>query len=195
MRVPMKVGVWALALTTLAGSPLAAQGGWLIIGRGGVLSPRTNLNVTGSQDFKSGTSFGGGIGYQFVDNVSLRLDVDYSTTEWRILEDSEGDFNKLFVGATWQFQKNGASGITPFLTAGGGAVRVTDKEVSESKWFGSAHIGVGLGYRVQNSGFMVFAEGVGHLYKMADLGQIHLTAPQQQFDVGLQGGIKYNFSK
>src|SRR4051812_21928962 len=113
--------IFALALA----APAAAQDrAVFLFARGGGFNGLSNLNDAGTSDFKKvGFNVGGGVGVQVHRNVSVRGDLTFARNELRDNLISTGTkLNRFFYDAALQLQYPTASGLEPYLFAGGGAV-------------------------------------------------------------------------
>jgi len=96
--------------------------------------------------------------------------------------------------AAVQLQYPTASGLEPYVFAGGGAVTLHQVGTSgQNKTRAAGTFGLGLNYQVPNSPFGVFAEGKSWLYKLENMSGALAGFDKTQFDVAWSGGISYRF--
>jgi opacity protein-like surface antigen len=161
----------AVAVTlALAGSAVAQDRAVRIFAHSGGFNALTDLNDAGTADFnKVGYSVGGGIGVQVHRFVTLRGNFSYAQNELQANGAETGDkLNRFFYDAAVQLQYPTASGLEPYLFAGGGAVTVHEVGTSgEDKTKGTGTFGLGLNYTVPQTSLGVFLEGKGWLYESA----------------------------
>lgn len=188
-------------LGLVAAGPAAAQehgqdGPAVVLSvQGGGFSPLTHLDEPGDVDFKTGFNVGGGLTYQFNRHVALRGNFTFARAEGRDLSGgltSIGGrkFNRYLYDADVQLRAPLASGATPYVFVGGGAVTinpdVTPDEPSFTK--GAGKFGVGLSYLIPRSNLGLYVEGTGWVYKWDRYG-----FDRTQFDTTWSGGISYRF--
>src|SRR6185437_9704809 len=114
----------ALTLALALAAPAAAQDrAVFLFARGGGYNGLSNLTDGGTADFKKvGFDVGGGVGVQLHRNVSVRGDLTFARNELRDNQVATGTkLNRFFYDAALQLQYPTASGLEPYLFAGGGA--------------------------------------------------------------------------
>lgn len=186
-----------LALSLLTTVPATAQEGTsrglLVSVRGGGFSALTDLNDAGTKDTKTGYALGGGLGVQVSKYLVLRGDLTYARDELRSSGVDSGEhLNKYFFGGAVQLQKPFASGFTPYVVAGGGAVSV-DLELGKSKTKGQGTFGAGFRYDIPGTRLALFSEGLGYVYKPSNLTGSLAGLDKTQLDLAWTGGISYRF--
>ena len=186
------VVIAAAALIPLySATPLAAQDHAVVISaHGGGYTPLTDLNNAGTADFETGFDVGGGVGIQVHRYVTIRGDFTFARSEGRGSSGVAGvDFNKFFYGGDVQLRYPFASGVAPYVFAGGGAVTIDPQGGTGSSFTkGAGRFGAGVSYSIPRSNFGLFAEGTGWVYKFDQSG-----FDKTQVDVTYSGGISYRF--
>jgi Outer membrane protein beta-barrel domain len=186
----------AALVTLLAASPaLAQQRAVVFSARGGGFSPLNNLNDAGTADFKTGFNVGGGVGVQV--NKYVVLDGDFTWGQHQFRQngvDSGIKVNQFFYGGDVKLQYPTASGVTPYVLGGGGAVtfhQLATSGVDKTKGFG--RFGAGLTYQIPGSNWAVYGQGDGFVYKVSNFdGGTALTGyDKTQVDIVYSGGISY----
>jgi opacity protein-like surface antigen len=181
----------------LAVTPLAAQQSTsravIISGHGGGFSALKNLDASGTRDFKTGYSVGGGVGVQLSKYVVLRSDFTYARDEFRLNGVRTGEhLKKYFYGGAVQLQYPFAGGFTPYLLAGGGGV--TLKPINTSSTTKAQGIfGAGFSYAIPGSDVSLFSEGLGYAYKPRGVGGSLTGIQKTQLDLSWTGGLSYRF--
>jgi outer membrane protein with beta-barrel domain len=187
----------ALVLTLGAASVAFAQDHAVrVFARGGGYNALTNLNDAGTSDFKKvGYNVGGGIGVQANRYLTVRGDFSFGRNELRSNQVATGiRTNRFFYDAAVQLQYPTASGLEPYLFAGGGAVTLHQVGTSgQNKTRAAGTFGLGLNYQVPKSPFGIFAEGKSWLYKLENMSGALAGFDKTQFDVAWSGGISYRF--
>jgi len=187
----------ALVLTLGAASAAPAQDHAVrLFARGGGYNALTDLNDAGTSDFKKvGYTIGGGVGVQAHRYVTVRGDFSFGRNELRSNSVPTGiRTNRFFYDAAVQLQYPTASGLEPYVFAGGGAVTLHQVGTSgQNKTRAAGTFGLGLNYQVPNSPFGVFAEGKSWLYKLENMSGALAGFDKTQFDVAWSGGISYRF--
>jgi opacity protein-like surface antigen len=182
---------FALALAT----PAAAQDRAVVFfARGGGYNGLSDLTDAGNADFKKvGFDVGGGVGVQVHRNVTLRGDLNFARNELRNDQVATGTkLNRLFYDAAVQLQYPTASGLEPYLFAGGGAVTLHEVGTSgQNKTKAAGTFGLGFNYRIPNTQFGVFAEGKSWLYKLDGMSGTLAGIDKTQYDVAWTGGVSY----
>ncbi|MDZ4863521.1 MAG: outer membrane beta-barrel protein [Gemmatimonadota bacterium] len=184
-------GVMAAALLV---TPAAAQTRGLVLSaRGGGFSPLANLNDAGTADIKTGFNVGGGVAVDLHKYVALRGDFNFARGELRLAGAQTGiHLNKLFYGGALQFQYPTAGGVTPYVFGGGGAVTIHEENTGgQNTTLGAGTFGLGLRYTLPHSGFGVFAEGAGWVYKHKNLAGSTAGFNKTQVDALYSAGISY----
>jgi opacity protein-like surface antigen len=186
-------GALILALTLAA--PAAAQGrAVFLFARGGGYNGLSNLDAAGTSDFKKvGFNVGGGVGVQLHRNVSVRGDLTFARNELRDNQLATGTkLNRFFYDAALQLQYPTASGLEPYLFAGGGAVTLHEVGTSgQNKTKPAGTFGLGFNYRIPNTQFGLFAEGKSWLYKLNGMQGALAGVDKTQYDVAWSGGVSY----
>ena len=165
----------------------------ILSGRGGGYSALADLNDAGTADTKLGFNAGGGIAVQVHKYVALRGDFTFGRDELRNRGVDTGThlYKYLYTGAI-QLQYPLANGVTPYVLAGGGGITVHEEGTSGLNETKAAGVGgLGLSYRIPNSRWAVFTEGLGYLYQVRDFRGSLTGFDKTQFDVAWGGGISY----
>lgn len=183
--------ILGLALT----APAAAQDrAVFLFARGGGYNGLSNLTDAGTSDFKKvGFDVGGGVGVQLHRNVSVRGDLTFARNELRDNQVATGTkLNRFFYDAALQLQYPTASGLEPYLFAGGGAVTLHEVGTSgQNKTKAAGTFGLGFNYRIPNTQFGLFAEGKSWLYKLSGLQGTLAGVDKTQYDIAWNGGVSY----
>jgi opacity protein-like surface antigen len=183
--------IFALALA----APAAAQDrAVFLFARGGGYNGLSNLDDAGTSDFKKvGFNVGGGVGVQVHRNVSVRGDLTFARNELRDNQLATGTkLNRFFYDAALQLQYPTASGLEPYLFAGGGAVTLHEVGTSgQNKTKAAGTFGLGFNYRIPNTQFGLFAEGKSWLYQLNGMQGALAGVDKTQFDVAWNGGVSY----
>jgi hypothetical protein len=200
MSITQRLGgaLFALALAT----PLLAQDRGIVqdravffSARGGGFNGLSNLDdAGGTADFKKvGYSVGGTVGVQVHRNVAVRGDFTFARNELRNNQIATGSkLNRYFYDAALQLQYPTASGLMPYIFAGGGGVTLDEVNSSTpSKTTGAGTFGLGFNYRIPNSPLALFAEGKSWVYKLKGMGGALTGIDKTQFDVAWTGGASY----
>jgi opacity protein-like surface antigen len=190
--------VLAIAATVSMAGSLAAQGtgsqALEIRVRGGGYNALTNFNDLGTADTKLGFNTGATIGLQLNKYVALRTDFTFARDEQRTGAIDTGDhLNKYAYTGAIQLQYPSAGGVTPYILAGAGGITIHQENSSglnKSKVAGVG--GVGISYRIPNSRFAVFTEGLGYLYQLRDFGGTLAGFDKTQFDAAWSAGFSYS---
>ena len=194
MSITRRLGgalILALALT----APAAAQDhAVFLFARGGGYNGLSNLTDAGTSDFKKvGFNVGGGVGVQVHRNVSVRGDLTFARNELRNDQVATGTkLNRFFYDAALQLQYPTASGLEPYLFAGGGAVTLHEVGTSgQNKTKAAGTFGLGFNYRIPNTQFGLFAEGKSWLYKLSGMQGTLAGIDKTQYDIAWNGGLSY----
>ena len=191
------LGALAIAIGAGAGNSAVAQDHAVrLFARGGGYNALTNLNDAGTSDFKKvGYSLGGGVGVQASRFLTLRGDFNFGRNELRTNAVPTGvRTNRFFYDAAVQLQYPTASGLEPYLFAGGGAVTVHQVGTSgQNKTKAAGTFGLGLNYLIPRSRFSVFAEGKSWLYKLDQMNGALAGFDKTQLEIAWTGGISYRF--
>ena len=197
-----QVLIGAACIGVLAAVPAAAQeelekgpGVVLSVGGGGS-SPLTELDEPGEVDFQTGYSVGGSLAYQFNRHVALRGNFAFARSEGRdttsnTISPIRGTtFNRFLYDADVQVRFPFASGATPYVFAGGGAVTISPDSTPDQPSFtkGAGKVGVGFSYQIPRSNVGLYIEGAGWIYNWDRYGY-----DKTQFDTTWSGGISYRF--
>jgi len=167
-----------------------------LFARGGGYNALTDLNQSGTSDFKKvGYNLGGGIGVQANRFVTVRGDFSFGRNELRTNTAPTGvRANRFFYDAALQLQYPTASGFEPYLFAGGGAVTIHEVGTSgQNKTRGAGTFGLGLNYQVPGSPIGIFAEGKSWLYKINNMTGGLAGFDKTQYEIAWSGGISYRF--
>ena len=193
----VRSAVAALVITLAASAPAAAQGhAFRLFGRGGGFNGLTNLDDAGTADFKKlGYDVGGGVGVEVTKYVTLRGDFNFARNELRTNSIATGvKTNRFFYDGAVQLQYPTASGIEPYLFAGGGAVTVHEVGTTgQNRTRGAGTFGLGLNYRIPGTALGVFAEGKSWLYKLDNMSGALAGFDKTQYEIAWTGGISYRF--
>jgi hypothetical protein len=194
MSHPRRLG-GALVLALALAAPAAAQDrAVFLFARGGGYNGLSNLDDAGTSDFKKvGFNVGGGVGVQVHRYVSVRGDLTFARNELRDNQFATGTkLNRFFYDAALQLQYPTASGLEPYLFAGGGAVTLHEVGTSgQNKTKAAGTFGLGFNYRIPNSQFGVFAEGKSWLYKLNGMQGALAGIDKTQYDIAWSGGVSY----
>ena len=183
----------ASLVATSARAQNASDHAIILSGRGGGYNALTDLNDAGTADTKLGFNAGGGIAVQIHKYVALRGDFTFGRDELRNRGVDTGThlYKYLYTGAI-QLQYPLANGVTPYVLAGGGGITVHEEGTSGLNETKAAGVGgLGLSYRIPNSRWAVFTEGLGYLYQVRDFRGSLTGFDKTQFDVAWGGGISY----
>jgi len=167
-----------------------------LFARGGGYNALTDVNQAGTSDFKKlGYNLGGGIGVQANRFVTLRGDFSFGRNELRTNTVATGvRANRFFYDAALQLQYPTASGLEPYVFAGGGAVTIHEVGTSgQNKTRGAGTFGLGLNYQIPGSPVGVFAEGKSWLYKLNNMSGGLAGFDKTQFEIAWSGGVSYRF--
>lgn len=161
--------------------------------RGGGYNALTNLNSSGSADTKLGFNAGGGVGVQLHKYFVIRGDFTFGRDELRNGGlDTGTNLNKFIYTGALQLQYPTAGGVTPYVFAGGGGITIHEVGTSGLNKTKAAGVGgLGVRYRISNSKFAVFTEGLGYLYKARDFGGSLAGFNKNQFELAWSGGVSY----
>lgn len=185
----------ALAVASLAVTSAHAQGTsrhpLTISVRGGGFSSLSDLNDAGTLDTKTGYSLGTGVGLQISRHVVVRTDFTFGRDELRNGGADTGiHLNKFMYTAAIQLQQPFSNGLTPYIFAGGGGITVHEQGTTDSDKTKAAGVGgLGLRYRLADSRWSVFTEGLGYLYKVRDFQGSLAGLDKTQFDASWTGGL------
>lgn len=184
-----------LAVTSLAVRPASAQEKAVHFAvRGGGFNGLSSLDESGTADFKqAGYDLGAGVGVDLHRYVALRGDFTFARNELQLNDAGSGsDLNRFFYDAAVQLQYPTASGWTPYLFVGGGAVTlhpVATENGDKTKGAGTG--GIGVRYTIPGSNFGFSVEGKGWVYKLSDLSGDLSGFDRTQVDVVWNAGITY----
>lgn len=184
-----------MAATLMAGQASAQSRGLVLSARGGGFSPLADLNSSGSADIKTGFNVGGGVALDLRKHIALRGDFNFARGEFRQSGIETGiHLNKFFYGGAIQLQFPTAGGLMPYVFGGGGAVTIHEENTSgQNKTKGAGTFGLGIRYTLPHSGFGVFAEGAGWVYKHRNLSGVTAGFNKTQVDALYSAGISYRF--
>lgn len=193
---PRQSLTFGILLSVLAAGPALAQGNEgqaiVVYGQGGGFSALADLNDPGTADFKTGFNAGGGVAYQVNKHVAVRGIFTYARATARDPQSTAFDgtkFNRLFYGGDVQLRLPFASGVAPYVFAGGGAATIDPNgSATESFTKGAGRAGLGVSYDLAGTPVSLFTEGAGWIYKWDRLGY-----DKTQFDVSWGGGVSYRF--
>jgi len=187
--------VGAIALSALLAAPAYAQNHAIwIAAKGGGFNAVTNLDSAGTADFKKvGFDLGGTIGVDLQRYVAIRADFTFARNQLRAAGvPTSNRLNRFFYDAAVQLQYPTAVGVEPYVFAGGGAVTLHEVGTSgQNKTKATGTAGLGVSYAVPGTGFGVFAEGQGWLYKAKDLGGSLAGYDKTQVELAWGGGVSY----
>ncbi len=186
----------ATVVALLAPFPALAQERAVVFtARGGGFSALNNLNDAGTADFKTGFDVGGGVGVQVNKYVVVESDLTWGQHEYRTNSvDSGIKVNQFFYGGGVKLQYPTASGVTPYVLGGGGAVTFHQRGTSgvdKTKGFG--RFGGGLSYQIPRSNWALYAQGDAFVYKISNFGGGTVLTPynKTQADIVYSGGVSY----
>ncbi len=187
--------ILGLATATVVVRPAAAQEKAVHLSvRGGGFNGLSSLNEGGTADFKKvGYDVGGGVGVDLHRYVALRGDFTFARNELQLNDAATGsDLNRFFYDAAVQLQYPTASGWTPYLFVGGGAVTLHPVGTSDGdKTKGAGTGGIGVSYAIPGSNFGLSVEGKGWVYKLSELNGDLSSFDRTQVDVTWNAGITY----
>jgi hypothetical protein len=153
-------------------------------------------------ELQTGFNVGGGLGVQFNRWAALRATYNFARSqgEGGTFSPLAGNhFNRHYYGADLQFRGD-AAGFSPYLAIGGGAVTVSPDDdalllsptgaqfSNESFTKPAGKLGLGFDYQFPNTGFGIFAEGSGWVYKWDRYG-----LDRTQVDTNWGAGLTYRF--
>lgn len=191
----LRGAIGAVALALALAAPVTAQDRAVVFfARGGGFNGLSDLDDAGTTDFKKvGFNVGGGVGVQVHRNVVLRGDLTFARNELRTNELATGNkLNRYFYDAAIQLQYPTASGLQPYVFAGGGAVTLDPAGFSgDSKTKLAGTFGLGLNYQIPNTQFGLFAEGKSWLYKLDGMSGPLAGVDKTQYDIAWTGGLSY----
>jgi hypothetical protein len=192
-------GTAALAFALLTPSTLTAQTearqpNLIVFGNGGGASSLTDLNDAGTASLKTGWTAGGGIGVQLNPYVALRGTFDFARPEAEgtgagSLEGQK--LNQYYYGGDVQLRYPTASGISPYLLLGAGAVTIdnSDNAAFESFTKFAGKGGLGVEYALPRSNLGLFGQASSYIYDNDRNG-----FDKTQVDVLWTAGVSYRFS-
>jgi len=189
------VGLLAVAPVHAQENDQDGSGLVLSVGGGG-FSPLTELDDPGDADFKTGFRVGGGLAYQFNRYVALRGNFNFARSEGRDTRTGISPirgvkFDRFLYDADLQLRYPFASGVTPYVFVGGGAMTVNPPDSApdqESFTKGAGKVGAGFSYQIPRSNVGLYLEGAGWIYNWDRYG-----FDKRQFDTTWGGGISYRF--
>src|SRR5262245_31986880 len=185
----------ALMLGLAVAQPVFAQDkAFGISVRGGGFNGLTNLNESGTADFKQvGYNVGGGVGVDLHKYVGLRGDITFARNELQLNDVETGsEWNRFCYDAAVQVQYPTAGGFQPYAFVGGGAVtlhQVGSTDSDKTKPAGTA--GLGVNYVIPGSNLGIVVEGKGWLYEISELNGDLASFDKTQFDVTWSAGLSY----
>jgi opacity protein-like surface antigen len=164
----------------------------LVFANGGGSSSLTDLNEAGTASLETGWTAGGGVGLQLNRYLAVRATFDYARADAQGATLIAGQtLNRFYYGGDVQLRYPTASGITPYVVLGAGAVTLDNPDNAAfdrfTKFAGKG--GLGLEYALRNSDFGLFAQASTYLYD-ADRNGFDKT----QVDVLWTGGLSYRIS-
>jgi hypothetical protein len=154
-------------------------------------------------ELQTGYNVGGGLGIQFNRWAALRATYNFARSqgEGSTFSPLGGNhFNRHYYGADLQFRADTMGGFSPYFAVGGGAVTVAPDDDSvilspsgaqfgnESFTKPAGRLGLGFEYQFPNTGFGIFAEGTGWVYKWDRYG-----FDRTQVDTNWGAGLTYRF--
>jgi opacity protein-like surface antigen len=163
--------------------------------RGGGFNGLTNLNESGTADFKQvGYNAGGGLGVDLHRYVGLRGDFTFARNELQQNDVETGsELNRFFYDAALQVQYPTESGWQPYAFVGAGAVTLhqvgSSTDGDKTKPAGTA--GLGVNYTIPGSNLGLVVEGKGWLYEISELNGDLASFDKTQFDVTWSAGVSY----
>jgi opacity protein-like surface antigen len=188
---------WSAAVTVLSllfAQPIDAQQKAVgITIRGGGFNALTSLNEPGTADFKQvGYNVGAGVDVDLSPYLALRGDFTYARNELEVDDVGTGsDLNRFFYDAALQLQYPAPNGWMPYAFVGAGAATLDPEgsDNAETKFAGTAGLGVDYTIPGTNLGFGV--EGKGWLYDFSDLNGSLSGYDRTQFEITWSAGISY----
>lgn len=154
-----------------------------------------NLNTGTADDFKTGFTLGGGVGFRVHEYVELRAGVTGAQSHLRVNgAETAAYLNRYYVGADVKGLYPSASGVTPYALAGGGVVVLHEKGTTGgNKSQGYGHLGLGVSYPIA-ADLSVFLQGDAFFYSLSGLNGGMLSAySSAQRDIGWSVGASYRF--
>ena len=184
----------ALASALVIASPAAAQEHAVtLFVRGGGYNGLTDLNEVGDADFKKlGYNVGAGVAVRLHRYVSLRADGAFGRNELQVDGIETGnELSRVFYTGAVQLQYPTASGVEPYVFAGGGGVTLHEIGTDENTTKAAGTFGIGLNYAIPRSRFGVFLEGQGWVYELNELNGPLSGFDKTQVETGWSGGFTY----
>ena len=186
-------GALALSLAVAATSQAQGHPVW-VSARSGGFNGLANLDAATSTNLKkAGYNVGATVGVELQRYIAVRGDFTFAQNQLRSGGVNTGNhLNRFFYDAAVQLQYPNSSGFEPYLLAGGGAVTLHENGAHvSSKTTGAGTFGLGINYAIPGTGFGVFAEGQGWVYKLNGLDGFLSGYDKTQVDLGWSGGISY----
>jgi Outer membrane protein beta-barrel domain len=154
-----------------------------------------NLQTGTTDDFKTGFTLGGSIGFQLHKYVELRASLIGAQSQLRVNGAETGTYlNRYYVGVDVKGEYPLAGGITPYGLAGGGFVVLHEKGATAGdNTQGFGHLGLGVAHSI-SGGLSLFLQADGFFYSLSGLTSPALSAySSAQFDVAWSAGASYRF--
>ncbi|HZI42248.1 MAG TPA: outer membrane beta-barrel protein [Gemmatimonadaceae bacterium] len=126
----------------------------------------------GSTDWKSGWSADANLGLRLTPKLGLRADANFAQNDLAggVGIPGEARFNKVsyIASGVWQREELPGTKVMPYVLAGVGAVRVSDKGSDSAFTRFAGNVGAGVGYKLGRIGLR--AEGRDLMYKFDRFG-------------------------
>ena len=182
-------------LAACLAAPLRAQDSRELVLQvnGGAIHGLASIDRNRVYDTETGLSLSGSLGVKVIDRLVARADVNYAKTPLRFHGAELGsDIDRLFASLIAQIQFPGSSGLNPYVLAGGGAVFLNQHATTDPKKT-VAHFltGLGLGYRIGQTGVSMHAEGRVYLYQPRGLVGGDRDESRFQGDLAFSAGLSY----
>jgi hypothetical protein len=175
------------------GDPVDASGGMVLLLHAGGFNALTDLNESGSANFKdTGYNIGGGLGWMLAAGPMFRANATYARNQLEITGFDPTDYDRWFLDAAIQFQPSVTMDFRPYLFLGGGLVTLHEVGADagwDTRPAGTA--GIGFNFELPGSSFGLFAEGKGWVYRVSDFNGALMGVDETQVDIVWSGGLSY----
>lgn len=169
------------------------QSALVIFANGGGNSSLTDLNDAGTASLQTGWTAGGGVGLQVNRYLAVRGTFDFAEADGQSTSALSGQtLNRYFYGGDVQLRYPTASGLTPYLLLGAGAVTIDSPDNVAfdrfTKFAGKG--GLGLEYALTPGNVGLFAQASSYVYDF-DRNGFDKTQVDLLWTVGLNYRISY----
>jgi hypothetical protein len=169
------------------------SGGMVLLVHAGGFNALTDLNESGSANFKNtGYNLGAGLGWMLSSGPMFRANATYTRNQLEITGFDPTDYSRWFIDGALQFQPSVTTDFRPYLFIGGGLVTLHEVG-TENGWdtrpAGTA--GIGFNYEIPRSSFGLFAEGKGWVYRVSDFNGALAGVDETQVEIVWSGGLSY----